>query len=154
MHLNFKSVLPKVIDNNYQGSKLSLYLFYFLTIVTLWRSQHHLLAEDGGAQSIATIPLDLFSSDAATTIVGIFSLWGLSQLLLAFVYLLVAIRYRSLIPLMYVIVIAEYMGRMAIGSWKPVVTLGDAPGALVNLPLVIVCMVAFLGSIYRKDSKQ
>ncbi|MGF1773630.1 hypothetical protein L4C42_15075 [Vibrio wakamikoensis] len=153
MYFDFKSILPKVIDNNYQGAKLSQYFFYCLTAMTLWRSQHHLLAADGGAQSIATIPLDSFSSGAASTIVGIFALWGLSQLLLAFIYLLVAVRYKSLIPMMFIIAIAEYAGRFVVGSWKPVVTLGNAPGGLINLPLVLVCLVALLGSIYRRDSR-
>ncbi len=153
MYFDFKSILPKVIDNNYQGAKLSQYFFYCLTAVTLWRSQHHLLATDGGAQSIATIPLDTFSSGAASTIVGVFALWGLSQLLIAFIYLLISVRYRSLIPLMYIIMIAEYAGRLAIGMYKPVVTAGDAPGAWINLPMVLVCFVALLGAIYRRDSR-
>lgn len=152
MHYDFTSIFPKVIDNHYQGAKLSQYLFYCLTAVTLWRSQHHLLAADGGAQSIATIPLDAFSSEAASTIIGVFALWGLSQLLIAFLYLLVSIRYRSLIPLMYIIMIAEYAGRLAIGMYKPVVTAGDAPGALINLPMVLVCIFALLGSIYRRGN--
>jgi hypothetical protein len=53
---------------------------------------------------------------------------------------------------MYIIMIAEYAGRFAIGSWKPVVTAGDAPGALINLPMVLVCFVALLGSIYRRGN--
>ncbi|MCJ2376994.1 hypothetical protein LNL84_09120 [Vibrio sp. ZSDZ34] len=153
MSFVFKSIFPKVIDNHYQGAKLSQYLFYFLTAVTLWRSQHHLLAADGGAQSIATIPLNTFSSGATSTIVGVFALWGLSQLLIAFIYLLVSIRYRSLIPLMYIIMIVEYAGRLAIGMYKPVVTAGDAPGALINLPMVLVCFSALLGSISRRVSQ-
>lgn len=153
MQFDYKNILPRTIDNHFQGAKLSQYLFYFLTAVTLWRSQHHFLAADGGAQSIATIPLDTFSSGAASTIVGVFALWGLSQLLIAFIYLLVSIRYRSLIPLMYIIMIAEYAGRLAIGMYKPVVTAGDAPGALINLPMVLVCFSALLGSISRRVSQ-
>jgi len=44
-----KIVLPKQYDNQIVGSKIALYAFYVLTVVTLWRSQHHLFAADGGA---------------------------------------------------------------------------------------------------------
>lgn len=151
MHFNFKAIFPNVIDNNYLGTKLSKYLFYCLTIMTLWRSQHHLLALDGGAQSIATIPLDLFSPDAASTVIGIFAVWGLSQIIIAFMYVLTAIRYKSLIPLMYLTAMAEYLGRLAISHYKPIVTAAEAPGSVANIPMAIVCAIALLGAIYRKN---
>ena len=74
-------VFPHTIDNNYKGLKIALYIFYILTIVTLWRSQHHLFAADGGAMSIASIPLDTFTSDGEMAVIGVFSLWPLCRCL-------------------------------------------------------------------------
>ena len=82
-------ILPPVITNVFPGRRLALWLFVPLMVVTLWRSQHHLLAGDGGAQSIAHIPLDAYSEPAAATVVGLFALWGLSQLILGGLQLLV-----------------------------------------------------------------
>ena len=90
---------------------------------------------DGGAQSIATIPLDSFTPNGSAAVVTFFALWGLSQLLIAAWYVLVLTRYRSLIPLMYLSIIIEYLGRMAIGAWKPVVSLETPPGATGNFVL-------------------
>ena len=95
-----KRVFPAALDNHFPGHRIALYAFYALTALTLWRSQHHLFEHDGGAQSIASIPLDTYSNNAADTVVGIFALWGLSQLIIGLIYLLAAIRYRSLIPLL------------------------------------------------------
>ena len=105
-------VFLRSLDNQFPGHKIALYVFYALTALTLWRSQHHLFEHDGGAQSIATIPIDTYSSSAAETVIGIFGLWGLSQLIISLIYLLAAIRYRALIPFLYVLFTFEYAMRL------------------------------------------
>lgn len=114
-----------------------------LTIVTLGRSLVHIFFEDGGAQSIATIPLDDFTENGAASVVLVFALWGLSQLLMAVVYVVVLLRYRALIPLVYVLFVAEWTGRLLIGLGKPIETVGTAPGAVGNLvfPLLGIAML-------------
>ena len=84
------TVLPKEINNTYQGRKIALYLFYFFTIMTVVRSLIHVFAPDGGAQTIATIPLDSFSNEGASAVILIFSLWGLSQLIMGMFYVIVS----------------------------------------------------------------
>lgn len=64
-------LFPKTVDNQFLGNQFSLYIFYIITLITLWRSQHHMFSTDGGAQSIASIPLNHFSVDGATTVVGL-----------------------------------------------------------------------------------
>ena len=146
-------VFPAALDNHFPGHRISLYAFYALTAVTLWRSQHHLFAHDGGAQSIASIPLDTYSDSGADTVVGIFALWGLSQLIIGLIYLLVAIRYRSLIPLLYVLFTLEYAMRFWVGTNKAIETVGTAPGSVINLPFMIAGVVLFALSIWRGQAK-
>ena len=120
------------LDNQFPGHNIALYVFYALTALTLWRSQHHLFGHDGGAQSIASIPLDTYSSNAVDIAIGIFALWGLSQLIIGLVYLLASIRYRSLIPLLYLLFTLEYAMRL-VGANKTIETAGTAPGSVINL---------------------
>lgn len=151
--IDLSLLLPKKIDNTFSGNRVSLWFFYLVTAVTLWRSQHHLFAADGGAQSIATIPLDTYTIAASSTIVGIFALWGLSQLIIGFVYLLACIRYRALIPLMYLLGIIEYAVRaFYVGSQKPIETVGDAPGAIANLPFVFVFTLMLVLALWRSGN--
>lgn len=145
-------ILPATIDNRHTGHPIALYAFFALTALTLWRSQHHIFAPDGGAQSIATIPLDSYPPEASNTIIGIFALWGLSQVLLGALMLLVALRYRALIPLFYLIFVAEYVGRLAIGLTKSVETTGTAPGAIANLIYIPLGLVLFALSIWKRDA--
>ena len=143
-------IFPTSFDNQFPGHKIALYVFYALTALTLWRSQHHLFAEDGGAQSIASIPLDTYSVNAAETVVGIFALWGLSQLIIGLIYLLAAVRYRALIPFLYLLFTLEYAMRLWVGANKTIETSGTAPGSLINLPFMIAGVVLFALSIWRR----
>ena len=73
-------LLPSSFDNNFDGHSISLWLFGLITTVTLGRSLTHIFLPDGGAQSIATVPLDQYSSGAESSVISTFALWGLSQL--------------------------------------------------------------------------
>ncbi|MBL6798352.1 MAG: hypothetical protein ISQ53_06105 [Synechococcus sp. BS307-5m-G39] len=144
-------ILPPVITNVFPGRRLALWLFVPLMLVTLWRSQHHLLAADGGAQSIAHIPLNAYPEPAAATIVGLFALWGLSQLILAFLQLLVLLRYRSMIPLFYLLSLIEYSVRATyIPAFRPIPTTATAPGAVINVPIAAVSLALLLLSIWPR----
>jgi len=44
-----------------------------LTVITIGRSLAHIFLPDGGAQSIATIPLDSFTTNGEATVIHIFA---------------------------------------------------------------------------------
>ena len=141
--------MPDVIDNQYQGLRIARYAFLILTVATLVRSLIHVFAPDGGAQSIATIPLASYPGDAAAAVILMFSLWGLSQLLMGVVYLVVYLKYKALIPAMYVLMIVEYAMRIVIGQMKPIVTSGTAPGSIGNWVMVPVCIILLALSLIK-----
>ena len=140
-------LFPPQFDNIFPGQKIALWVFYLITVVTLWRSQHHIFAADGGAQSIATIPLDSYSDGAVATIIAIFAQWGLIQLLLGMLMLLAAVRYKSMVPLMWLILLMEWIGRGWIGQFKPVETIETAPGQIGNLVIPIIALVMLILSL-------
>lgn len=140
-------ILPKQINNDYTGSLIAKYVFMFITVITLARSCIHMFASDGGAQSIATIPLDTFSHNAAATIILIFSLWGLSQIIIGIIYVAVIWRYQKLIPLMYLLMIIEYAMRTVFMLSKPIHVTGSAPGHTGDyfmIPIAIIMLILSL----------
>ena len=138
-----RKIFPHQVDNTYRGHKLGLYFFFVITLVTIGRSCIHIFAPDGGAQSIATIPLDTYSQGGAEAVIFIFAQWGIAQLMVGFIYLLVAWRYRRLIPLMYVFLFFEWSSRIALGFFKSIETAGVAPAAIAQLVLVLLIPVMF-----------
>ena len=141
------AMFPRQLTNNYRGRPIAKWLFVILTIVTVARSLTHILAPDGGAQSIATIPLDTFTQNGAAAVTLIFALWGLSQLLMGIVYILVLWRYQALIPFMALLMIIEYGARICLGVLKPIETASTAPGGLGNYVLVPLAAVMLFLSL-------
>ncbi len=145
-------VFPQKADNDYQGKLIALWVFAAITIVTIARSLVHIIAPDGGAQSIATIPLETYTDAGARTVVLMFAYWGISQLLMGFVYLLVLIRYRAMIPLMYLLMAAEYGLRLLMGWLKPIETVETAPGAVGNYAFIPLALVMFWLSLHSSKN--
>ena len=129
------------------GPKWVLYVWWVITIITLGRSIVHIVLPDGGAMSIASIPLDHYSLAAQETIIAMFALWGLSQLLVGLVYVLVLVRQQSWIPFISLLLVLEYVIRIGLGFFKTVVTVNTAPGVAGNLPLLMIGVVLLVVSI-------
>lgn len=138
-------IFPTPADNTFRGHALAKWMFLILTLVTIARSLVHMFAADGGAQSIATIALDSFTSSGADTVITMFGLWGLSQLIIGLVYAVVFWRYQSLIPMMYLTMLFEYVMRLIAPLYTPgIATTGTAPGSVgdyILIPLVAVMLI-------------
>jgi hypothetical protein len=151
----FEILLPSKIDNVLRGTKIPLYLFALYAIVSAVRSCIHLLSPDGGAGSIAGMDLSVAGADG---IIFAFALWGSSQLLFAIIQLLVVLRYRSLVPFMWLMLALEVLLRELVGAMKPVTFAHTPPGAIGNqliLPLAVGMVVWSVWSAYRnKDTAQ
>ena len=150
----FDVLFPWSANNRFRGIKLPLYFFMVTALVSTVRSLIHLLAPDGGAGTIAGMDL---SVTGASDIIFAFSLWGSSQLIYAFIQLLVAVRYRSLVPLMWLLLIVETLLREFVGHIKPVHFAHTPPGAWVNhiyLPLATIMLTTCIwsGSKDRRTS--
>jgi hypothetical protein len=142
----FEILLPAKIDNVIRGTKIPFYIFALYAIVSTVRSCIHLLSPDGGAGTIAGMDLSVAGADG---IIFAFALWGSSQLLFALIQLLTVIRYRSLIPFMWLMLALEVLLRELVGAMKPVTFAHTPPGAISNqiiLPLAVVMVVWSLWS--------
>lgn len=142
----FELLLPREATNTLRGSKVPFYVFALYASISALRSVIHLLAPDGGAGSIAGMDLSVAGAEG---IIFAFALWGSAQLLFALVQLLVVFRYRSLVPLMYLLLILEVLLRQLVGYMKPATFAHTPPGAVGNwvaLPLALVMLALSLWS--------
>lgn len=136
-------ILPKSADNTYLGAKTAYIFFVLISVISFARSLVHVFLPDGGASVIAGLDLTAGSKN----IVFAFGLWGISQVVYALIQMLVAFRYKSLIPLMIIILIIETLGRMMVGIIKPPILFHTPPGGFANwimLPLAIVMLLLSL----------
>lgn len=124
-------------------------VFFVISIITILRSLIHIISPDGGAGSIAGIPLSQYSMEASQTIIFMFALWGISQLIIGLFYIYVLIIKPNLIPIMLLSLTLEYSLRLIIGQLKPILTTHTAPGAYGNYIMIPLSIILFLLSIKK-----
>jgi len=76
---NVSRLVPRD-PTNYIGKMISLWLTALYLVAMTVRSCIHLFSSDGGAQSIATIDINVLGGN---NIIAVFGQWGATQLLLA-----------------------------------------------------------------------
>ena len=151
--IRMDTLFPAVIDNNFEGIPVVKYAAYPLCITSSIRSLIHIFYVDGGAQSIATIPLNYFSESANSVIIMMFALWGVSQLLLALACSIILFRYQKCIPFIFFITALECVLRLMVFKMKPIVVTNYAPGgAAGSFIMLAYCTVFLILSVTFKKS--
>jgi hypothetical protein len=72
--------------------------------------------------------------------------------LLASLGVLALIRYRAMIPFMYVLFLVEYLGKKWILLAQPILRTGPSPGTYVNLVLIVLLIAGLLMSLRSRSS--
>jgi hypothetical protein len=146
-------IFPQQFDNNYRGHKLALWLFGLLVLMKLGISLSSIFDTYNVVRSADGIPLDTFTSGGAETVVSVTALLALSQFLLAVLGVLALIRYRTMIPFLYVLLLVEYFAKKWIQFVKPIVRVGTPPATYVNLALIALLLVGLVLSLWRQTNR-
>lgn len=143
-----QKILPTVADNTYRGHAIAKWLLILYVAKSFLAGSVHMFAADGGAQSIASITLDQFTQGGANSVITMFAMWGMEQVVIGLIGVVILLRYQSLIPMMTLVYVIEYLGRFAIPFITPgVVSAHTPPGAVADYVLVPLAIVMFLLSL-------
>jgi hypothetical protein len=146
----FDRLLPRPIDNRYYGSKIALWLFGLIVFVHILQSILVIVNGHSVAQAADGIPLETYSAAAAQTILALFMLSSLRRLIISLICAVVLFRYRSAVPLMFVVLGLSYLGGQVIFQFVPVVRVGTPPGVVVNLMMFGLTVVGLALSLWRR----
>ena len=147
-------LLPQPIDNKYSGSKIALWLFGLIVFVHVLQSVMVLVSGPMVAQSADGIPLENYPAAAAQTILAIFMVSSLRRLIIALICAVVLFRYRSAVPLMFVVLGLSYLGGQVIFQFVPIVRVGTPPGVIMNLIMFGLTVVGLALSLWRRDGRR
>ena len=140
-------LFPRIADNRYPGRRLGLWLFGLMPLLIAMGLNVMVNAPEV-AQTADGVPVSSFGAAAAAAFSFVFAAWGLGQLVLGLASLVVLLRYRSLVPLAFLLLLIEQSGRMSLRLLWPVQRI-DAPGSTINLVLVALLALGFILSIWR-----
>ena len=95
------ALLPPTTNADYRGSPFAAWFLAFSAVLTIVPGMIHYFLPDGGSGVIAHIDL----ATRADTIIAIFAWYGAMQIPFGILILIIALRYRTLVPLVLLLTI-------------------------------------------------
>ncbi len=155
-------LFPKQIDNNYQGSKIAIVILALITIVKMLMGINiggfnPFIPTEYILSHVDGVPLDTYPMEAGQTIISMAQSWGLDMLILSLLSVLIMVRYRSAIPIMFII----YLSENFIRELPSLVKIFDqllsgialSMAAIINISLIALLFVGLILSIYKPRAK-
>ena len=144
-------LLPRRADNDYRGFRLALWLFGLVVFMKLAIGLNSIFNGRSVASSADGIPLDTYTPAGARAVVSLFALLGLSHLVMVLLCVLVLVRYRTLVPLMFTLLLLEHLGRRLIFYFLPIARTGASPAFGINLVLLALMVAGLAHSLRSRD---
>jgi hypothetical protein len=142
-------LFPQTIDNRYGGYIAGVWLFATLLAVKLAMSL--MCVVDGRTVLVSAdgIPLDDYAPAPAQTIIALFAIWGVAKLTLVLGGVVVLMRYRAMIPLLFLLFLFEHLTRKLVLQLLPLTRTGNPPGSAVNLGILAIIVAGLACSLLR-----
>ncbi len=148
-------LFPKQIDTDYRGHVLAIWLLVPLALMKFLQGANvaGLLGTGNSRQvleGVDNVPVSTFPAEAASQLVFLFAAWGVGVFILGLLGIVVLLRYRAMIPLMYLLLLIEQVGRQALSTIhldRPFVSLAASPANLINWGFLLAIGIGLLVSL-------
>jgi hypothetical protein len=109
------ALLPASTNADYRGSILSVWFLGLSAVMTIIPGLIHYFLPDGGAGVIGNVDL----TTRADTIIAIFAWYGAMQIPFGLLILIIALRFRTLVPLvLLLLVLLQSLSAFSAWFWK------------------------------------
>jgi DMSO reductase anchor subunit len=146
-------LFPRVIDNRFRGQWLGYWLMVPILVLKFGIAAGSILTPRQANKADA-IDLSTYSVPALHDAMTSTALLGLLHLCIGLICLLAMIRYRAMVPLVYLWLLVEFLGRRVILELYPIGRVnGPSSGSIVNLVLFAMLALGFALSVWpRRDA--
>ena len=153
-------IFPKQADNSYRGHWLGILL---LAVVAFMKGSQGVVSVFDTRNAVTTadgIPLDSYGAAAGETVIALTALGGFGLLVIALLGVVVLIRYRAMIPFMFLVQLIVQLGGRVLLEVNPIARsaetsmgfAGHPVGFWLNLAILAVTLVGFVLSVQNKSS--
>jgi len=147
-------LFPKSFDNAYRGHWLAVVILALVALLKAVQGMESMLNAAETMVRADGIPLATYGAGGAAAAVGMFALLGMYLLVVPLLSLVALIRYRAMIPLMFVMLLLVQIGSRVVLTLHPITRngeyVGHPIGFYVNLAILGVTVIGFLLSILGK----
>ncbi len=153
-------IFPKQFDNSYRGHWLGLVLFVLVIVLRTAQGINSMVITRSVITGADAIPLDTFSQPAANTLISVFALLGVSSAIVSLIGLIALVRYRAMIPLLFLVIFVSQIGARLIMLIYPIARSADLSmnyagqpiGFWFNLGVMAMTGIGFVLSLQNKES--
>lgn len=150
----FGRILPRQVDNRFDGYQASLWLFGLFVALKLVMGFNSILNTESVVVGADGIPLDSFGPAAARQVLILFAMTSLGQLVLALVAVTILTRYRALVPFFFLVMIGEMLGRRAIAaSYTASPSIAPSIGTYINAGLLALLVIGFTLAVLPRRAR-
>jgi hypothetical protein len=146
-------LLPRRADNEYRGRKVALWIFGLVVFMKLAMGVNTIVNGRSVASTADGIPLDTYTPAGAQAFVTVFALLGVAHLIPSLLGVVVLVRYRTLVPLMFTLLLLEHLGKRVVHQMMPIERTGTPPGGTINLVLFSLMIVGLALSLWSRDGR-
>jgi len=141
-------ILPLSIDNDCRGHRLAIWLLIPIVVIKAVIGLTSMFGGLSVLQGAHKVPLGAFSPEATQLVVLILARSGLATLVLTLFCITVLIRYRAMIPAIYVLLLLQHTGNAILLFRESAIT-GASKATVVSLVLLFLTVVGFFASLHR-----
>lgn len=148
-------IFPRLIDNVHRGYAVAILLLALIVLTKLAMAGASLFDTSEMIRTADSIPLERFGEGGVAAVVTVTKLLGLNHLLLNLMGLIVLVRYRALIPLTYVLLLIEQLGRKAVVLMNPIARTGESYLPVdPNLILTALLLIGLALSLGKTEAER
>jgi hypothetical protein len=146
-------IFPRQIDNKFRGQRLALWLFVPIVVLRLGIGAGSVFNTHEAVVSADGIPLSTFNTAGADTVIALFSLLGLFHLLLGLLGVLALVRYRALVPLLYLLFLVQALSNKLLLLIHPIARAGGQGGSLVALTVLALTVIGLVLCVVGRSDR-
>jgi hypothetical protein len=149
-------IFPKAFDNSYRGHWLGLALFGIVILLKAIQGVNSIIMTRKVMIGADGIPLDSFNPIAVNIAIEMFALLGMYLLVLPLIGALALVRYRAMIPFLFLMLLAVMLGSRGLNYLHPIArtaAAGGRPiGLYVNLGILALTVIGFVLSVIHSST--
>ena len=143
----FGRFFPKQFDNAYRGHWLALVILSLLLFLRLAQTGMSLVDPVLVIRGPDGILFDTFNAPAQTAFTYVFRVLALLNILVCMIGVLALVRYRAMVPLIYLVLLVLLGGQKILALLDPIPRAPGAPGGMIVYAMLAVTLLGCLLSL-------
>jgi hypothetical protein len=144
-------LFPRQVDNRFDGQRLALWLLALLIGLKLTVSLNSILNTASVAEGADGFPLASYGADGARAVLMLFAVGAVANLAAALFGLAVLVRWRAMVPFVYLLSLLEQGGRrLVVQSYAIERSQGMSGAAAINLAIFALLLAGLALSLWRR----